>query len=102
MEYREQKEKVRRMISEEMRKCEEGVAEEIRNMGRGKEIWKMIKKLKGEKMQKEEKVELYTEDGEEERYGEQLREFWQRIYQMHGNDIEREWGRKKKRSMKNC
>ena len=60
----------------------------------------MIKKLKGEKMQKEEKVKLYNEEGEEleeERYEEQIRGFWQRIYQMHGNDIEREWGKKKER-----
>ena len=99
IEYKEQKEKVGRMISEEMRKYEESVAEEIKSMGKGKEIWKMIKKLKGEKRKKEEKVKLYNEEGEEleeERYEEQIRGFWQRIYQMHGNDIEREWGEEEK------
>ena len=96
-EYREQKEKVKRMISEEMKKYEKGVAHEIRSMGRGKQMWKMIKKLKGEKI-KEEKVKLYTEEGEEleeERYEERMREFWQNIYQMHGNEIDKEWGEEK-------
>ena len=99
IEYREQKEKVKRMISEEMRKYEEGVAEEIRGMGGGKHMWKMIKKLKGEKVEKRERVKLYTEEGEElesELYEEEIRGFWQDIYQMHGNEIEREWGLEKR------
>ena len=58
-------------------------------MRKGNEIMKMIKKMKGEKMQKEEKVKLYGEEGEEVRYEEKIRGFWQRIYQMHGNDRER-------------
>ena len=59
----------------------------------------MIKKLKGEKRKKEEKVKLYNEEGEEleeERYKEQIRGFWHGIYQMHGNDIEREWREEEK------
>ena len=83
MDYRYQKEKVRRKISEEMRKYEEGVAEEVRSMGKGRQMWRMIRKLKGEKAKKDEKVNLYTKEGAElevEQYEEQLRNFWQNIY----------------------
>ena len=91
------------MISGEMRKYEGGIAEEIRKMGRGKQMWKMIKKLKGEKSQKVERVKLFTEEGEElheERYEQEVRGFWQAIYQMHGNDIERRWGTQEKEEYK--
>ena len=105
-EYRDQKEKVRRMISEEMGKYEERTGEEVRCMGKGRQMWKMIKKLKGEKTQKREKVKLYTGEGEEleeGRYEEEVRLFWQGIYQMHGNEIEREsGGLRREKSIGNC
>ena len=92
--YRYQKEKVKRIISEEMRKYENKVAEEIRDMKGGRDLWKMVRKLKGEKVNGNRKLKLYTEDGEEleeEKYEDEIRNFWEGIYKLHENKMEETW-----------
>ena len=97
--YKEQKENVRRMISEEMGKYERRTAEDIKGRRRGKDIWNIIHKLKGGRIKEKEDLKLYTEEGveiDENKCKEEIIKVWQGIYKMHRNRMGEEWNDQKK------
>ena len=97
--YKEQKDLVKRMISEEMGQYERKTAQEIRDMKKGKDMWKMINKLKGGRIEKKDILKLYTEEGveiDEINGQEEIKRFWQGIYNMHENKMEEVWNETKK------
>lgn len=98
--YREQKEKVKNLISQSMRKFEEETAQEIRSKRGGREMWKMIDKLKGKCKEKKKDLKLFNENEEEiceEEYEEKVRQFWEGIYKKNRNRIQEEWNEEKQR-----
>ena len=99
-EYRNQKEKVGQMISDKIRKYEEKIAEEIRNMKGGRDLWRMIDKLKGKKVDRRKDLKVYRENGEElkgDQCGLEIKKFWEKIYRKNGNNMEEEWSEVKRR-----
>ena len=92
--YKEQKSRVKKLISEEKGRYERKTAQEIKDMKKGKDMWKMIDKLKGGRVKKKDTLKLYTEEGVElnrVECQEEIKNFWQGIYKMHGNKMEEVW-----------
>lgn len=92
--YCEQKEKVQKLVKASIRKFEERTAEEIRNMKGGKQLWRMIEKLKSNGREKKQDTKLYTEEGEEveeDKYDKVIKEFWEKIYRKNGNKMDEAW-----------
>ena len=96
-EYLEQKNKVRRLVKEEMECYENRIADKIKNM-KGKEMWKMIRVLKGERTDDKKEVRLFTAEGqelEEEKYEREIRGYWGNIYRKYESVTDKEWNERK-------
>ena len=97
--YVEQKEKVKRMIAEEMRIFEERMTRDIRN-GDKRTLWERINKLRGREKKKKE-LRIYDEAGEELEGGrmrEEIERFWQGVYKTHPNKMEEIWTEESRRT----
>jgi len=93
VKYEKQKIKVQNIIREEIRKFERKVTLEIKEDKSRKQVWKSIKKLRGEEIKREE-LRLYNEEGRllnelEER--DDLRKVWSSLYNKHQGDLGAVW-----------
>ena len=97
IEYLKQKEKVQMLIKKEMRISEEKKAKEIKeDNSNGKNTWKYIKMLRGDKEKKKESLldnvygnndkKLNREDAKS-----QVKTFWEGVYGKHDNNINNVW-----------
>lgn len=104
--YKEQKEKVKSLISESMKKFEEKTAQKIRNKKGRKKMWRMINKLKGKCKEKKNDLKLFNENEEEicdnEFEKKKIRQFWEGIYKKTRNRIQEEWNEEKQRKYEKC
>ena len=81
------------LIRKEMYTHEEKIAKEIKeNKSNGKDIWKYIKVLKGEKESEKKCLldNIYGEDGrklERDEVTEEITNFWSGVYGKHANNI---------------
>ena len=104
--YTEQKTKVQLIIKNERFKHEEKMAKEIReDKSNGKNIWKYIKMLKGEKVKDKEILldNVYGIDGkklEREEAKMAVNKYWKDIYGKHRNDIKIIWNESVKQEYK--
>ena len=82
-----------------MGEYERKMAKEIKGMKKGKEMWNMIYKLKGEKVKKKDEMKIYNEEGEEMENiecQEEMTRYWQGIYTKNGNRMDEVWNEEKK------
>ena len=87
-----------------MGEYERKMAKEIKGMKKGKEMWNMIYKLKGEKVKKKDEMKIYNEEGEEMENiecQEEMTRYWQGIYTKNGNRMDEVWNEEKKREYEN-
>ena len=100
--YLEQKIKAQKLIRQAMTMDEEKKAKEIKeDKSNGKNIWKYIRMLKGEKEKEALSVvdNIYGEDKKKLGYEEaatEIETFWRSIYGKHANNIEDEWDENKR------
>jgi len=95
LKYDEQKEKVQKIVKEEIRKYEEKIAKEIKEDKSRKQVWKCIHKLQGKEIKREE-LKLYDDSGvilNPEKERETLKSVWSSIYKKSENTVTKAWNR---------
>ena len=83
---------MQQLIKEAIKEHEKKLSEEVRS--NKNKVWENIKRLKGEQIKKDVKVQVHKEDGvqlNEEEKRKNIREFWTGIYRKHDNKINEEW-----------
>ena len=90
--YIEKKLEVQQMIKNRIYEYETQMTNEIKQDSN--KMWQNIRKLKGQKTNKEVPVQLHYEDGtkiEEDKQNEEVLKYWNTIYKMHRNETEKVW-----------
>ena len=92
--YQTQRMKVKKLISTEMMKYENKIAEEIRENKNSVGIWKNIDKIRGKKNLKPERLKIFDENGivlQEEATEKNIQSFWSGVFGKHENNMQGSW-----------
>ena len=96
--YKEQKQKVKRLVREVKGEYERKVAREVKENKTNEKMWNMIRKLRGDSERNNMRCELWEGEGlvvREEEEAEKMMDGWKEIYQGAGNRMREVWDNNK-------
>ena len=103
--YKEQKEKVQKMVKDAVMKHEKKVSQEImEDKNRSRRIWDHIRKLQQVQKQKDDGILIYDINGVQllkENIPRQLEMEWMKIYQKHPNTVHEVWNNELRETYEN-